>query len=254
MNNPDRKPRLLIADDEPLLMAELRESLALLWPEAEIVAEASDGFEALRLAREMSPDVAFLDIRMPGLNGLEVAKAFAARTHVVFVTAFQEHAIAAFEEGALDYVVKPSSPARLARTITRVRERLGTPPPDLSSFMQKIHDKPPKKAQSPAWLQAAVGNTIHFIDLSEVIYFCAELKYTRVVTDKIEAHIRTPLKELADTLEEAGFWQIHRAYLVAVKRIASVNRDADAALWLSLREHDARLPVSQRYQYRFKGM
>ncbi|MBC3811801.1 LytR/AlgR family response regulator transcription factor [Undibacterium aquatile] len=253
-NNSEKKPRVLIADDEPLLRAELRESLALLWPEAEIVAEAADGFEALHMAREMLPDVAFLDIRMPGLNGLDVAKTFANRTHVVFVTAFQEHAIAAFEEGALDYVVKPSSPARLARTIARVRERLTTPPPDISRVMQNIQERQQHKSAPPAWLQAAVGNTIHFIDLSDVIYFCAELKYTRVVTDTIEAHIRTPLKELASMLEDAGFWQIHRGYLVAVKRIASVNRDVNDALWLSLREHSARLPVSQRYQFRFRGM
>lgn len=257
MNHSDNyanAPRVLIADDEPLLRAELRESLALLWPEAVIVAEATDGFEALRMAREMMPDVAFLDIRMPGLNGLEVAKTFENRTHVVFVTAFQEHAIAAFEEGALDYVVKPSSPARLARTVARVRERMRTPPTDISRVMQKIQEKPKNKSAPPAWLQASVGNTIHFIDLSDVIYFSAELKYTRVVTDTLEAHIRTPLKELASLLEEAGFWQIHRGYLVAVKRIACVNRDLNDALWLSLREHSARLPVSQRYQYRFKGM
>lgn len=256
MNHSDNyanAPRVLIADDEPLLRAELRESLALLWPEA-VVAEANDGFEALRMARETMPDVAFLDIRMPGLNGLEVAKTFENRTHVVFVTAFQEHAIAAFEEGALDYVVKPSSPARLARTVARVRERMRTPPPDISRVMQKIQEKPQSKSVPPAWLQASVGNTIHFIDLSDVIYFSAELKYTRVVTATLEAHIRTPLKELASLLEEAGFWQIHRGYLVAVKRIASVNRDLNDALWLSLREHSARLPVSQRYQYRFKGM
>lgn len=250
---PDSKCRILIVDDEPLLRAELRESLQLLWPEAHIVGEAGDGFSALRLARETQPDVVFLDIRMPGLNGMEVAETFGSRVHVVFVTAYQEHAIAAFEAGAIDYVVKPGSPARLAKTITRVRERLGSPPLDLGRVVQQVLPKP-ASSSPPAWIQASVGNTIHFIDLNEIIYFCAELKYTRVVTGQLEAHIRTPLKDLAETLEEAGFWQIHRGYLVAVKRIASVHRDPDAALWLHLRGHDARLPVSQRFQHRFKGM
>jgi DNA-binding LytR/AlgR family response regulator len=252
-----RAPRILIADDEPLLLAELRESLARLWPEALVVAEALDGVAALRLAQTCDPDIAFLDIRMPGLSGLEVARAFGRRTHVVFITAHDEHAIAAFDAGAHDYLLKPADPARLARCIERLRERLGTPPPDLASLARA--PRPGPRGGAPAWLQASVGNAIHFIDLADVIYFCAETKYTRVVSDgaqaaAAEAHIRTPLKELADTLEEAGFWQIHRAYVVAVKRIAAVTRDADGAMWLTLRQHDARLPVSQRFQHRFKGM
>lgn len=242
-------PRILIADDEPLLRAELRAALERLWPEAELVGEASDGVQALRLARELQPDVAFLDIRMPGLSGLEVAGAFGSRTHVVFVTAHHEHALAAFDEGAVDYLLKPLEPARLARAIERLRDRLGTAPPDLARLMRQ-----PAPEKPPAWIQASVGNAIQFIDLNDVIYFGSEFKYTRLVTDKMEAHIRTPLKELAEQLEDAGFWQIHRSYLVAVRRIEAVNRDADGALWLKLRDHTARLPVSQRFQHRFKGM
>ena len=242
--------RILIADDEPLLRAELRESLLALWPEATIVGEAGDGIEAVRMAQQLEPDVAFLDIRMPGLSGLEVARTFGLRTHVVFVTAHDEHALAAFDEGALDYVLKPTDPVRLARSIARVRQRLGTPPPDLARLLRSFNPKP----AAPAWLQASVGNAIHFIDLADVIYFCSEHKYTRVVTDSAEAHIRTPLRELAEALDEGGFWQIHRGYVVAVKRIAAVVRDADGAMWLSLRQHATRLPVSQRYQHRFKGM
>lgn len=245
----NQAPRILIADDEPLLRAELEAALAALWPEAQLVASAGDGIEALRLARELEPDIAFLDIRMPGLSGLELARTFGSRTHVVFVTAYQEHALAAFDEGAADYLLKPLDTARLARAIERLRSRVGTPPPDLARLVQQLAPKKP-----PAWLQASVGNTIHFIDLNEVIYFSSELKYTRVVTDQMEAHIRTPLKELAEQLENAGFWQIHRGHVVAVKRIAAVNRDADGALWLSLRGHPSRLPVSQRFQHRFKGM
>lgn len=244
-------PRILIADDEPLLRAELRESLLALWPQAQIVGEAADGVEAVRMAQQLEPDVAFLDIRMPGLSGLEVARTFGLRTHVVFVTAHDEHALAAFDEGALDYVLKPTDPVRLARSIARVRERLGTPPPDLARLLRSLGTPRPA---APAWLQASVGNAIHFIDLTDVVYFCSEHKYTRVVTDSTVAHIRMPLRELAGSLDDGSFWQIHRGYVVAVKRIAAVARDGDGAMWLSLRGHDTRLPVSQRYQHRFKGM
>ncbi|MFC5551698.1 LytR/AlgR family response regulator transcription factor [Massilia aerilata] len=241
-------PCILVADDEPLLRAELAEALSRLWPEARIV-EAEDGIAALRLGRELAPRVAFLDIRMPGLDGLELARVFGARTHVVFVTAYGEHALAAFDEGAVDYVMKPLGMERLARALERVRARLDQPPPDLSRLMQA-----PRKTQQPAWLQATAGSTIHFIDLADVVYFCADAKYTRVVTDAMEAHIRLSLKELADSLDGEAFWQIHRGYMVAVKRIAAAARAEDGSLWVQLRGHGARLPVSQRFQHLFRGM
>ncbi|KQV45448.1 MULTISPECIES: LytTR family DNA-binding domain-containing protein [unclassified Duganella] len=252
------KPRILIADDEPLLRAELRELLAALWPEAELLPDAADGFEALRLARELAPDVAFLDIRMPGLDGLQLAATFGSRTHVVFVTAYNEHALAAFEQGAHDYLLKPVDAARLARTVGRLRERVLLPPPDLRRITADVRAASALSAtagtQAPSWIQASVGQAVHFIDLSDILYFVAEDKYTRVVAQGLEAHIRTPLKELAGTLEGAGFWQVHRSYVVAVKRIAAAVRDGDNAMWLTLRGHGARLPVSQRFQHRFKGM
>ena len=241
-------PCILVADDEPLLRAELTESLARLWPDARIV-EARDGIEALRLCREAAPQVAFLDIRMPGLDGLELARVFGARTHIVFVTAYGEHALAAFDEGAVDYVLKPLSMERLARALERARARLGEAPPDLSQPAQ-----PRPKTQAPAWLQATVGNTIHFIDLADVVYFRADAKYTRVVTDTLEAHIRLSLKELGESLDAAAFWQIHRGYMVAVKRIAAAVRAEDGNVWVQLRGHGARLPVSQRFQHLFRGM
>ncbi len=248
-----RQPRILIADDEPLLRAELRDTLRQLWPEAALVAEAADGYEALQLARSIEPDVVFLDIRMPGLSGLEVAHALDRGPHIVFLTAYQEHAIAAFDEGAIDYLLKPTDPARLALTVSRLRDRLTSPasmPPDLSSVLKRLQTQ----TSMPEWLQASVGTAIHFIDLADVIFFSSELKYTRVVTDTVVAHIRTPLKELVDSLGEQRFWQIHRGYLVAVKRIAAAVRDGDGAMWLALRGHQERLPVSQRFQYRFKCM
>lgn len=240
-------PCILVADDEPLLRAELCEALARLWPEARIV-EAEDGIEALRLGREVAPQVAFLDIRMPGLDGLELARVFQARTHVVFVTAFGEHALQAFDEGAVDYVMKPLGMERLARAVERARARIaGMPAPAAGPVSQA-------RAQPPAWLQATVGNTIHFIDLADVVYFCADAKYTRVVTDAMEAHIRLSLKELTESLDGAAFWQIHRGYMVAVKRIAAAARAEDGTLWVQLRGHGARLPVSQRFQHLFRGM
>lgn len=246
--------RILIADDEPLLRADLADAIGRLWPQAEIVGMAGDGIEAIRLAHATEPDAAFLDIRMPGLSGLEVARAFSHRTHVVFVTAYQDHALAAFDEGAIDYVVKPVDPARLARAVERLRARLHMPPPDLQRALRAGLAPVQPPAAPPSWIQASVGSTIHFIDLADVACFTSELKYTRVVTDQLEAHIRTPLRELAETLDAAGFWQIHRSHLVNVKHIASVKRDGDGAMWVQLRGSGLRLPVSQRYQARFKGM
>jgi len=202
------------------------------------------------MARELAPDIAFLDIRMPGLSGLEIAAAFSARVHVVFVTAYSEYAVEAFDQGAIDYVLKPIDPARFARTVARVRERVALPPADLGQLMRKLE----RPTAAPSWIQASVGQTVHFIELADIVYFTAEDKYTRVVTDALEAHIRTPLKELAESLESAGFWQVHRSHVVAVKRIAAAERDEDGAMWLTLRRHDARLPVSQRFQHRFRGM
>ncbi|MFK3740286.1 LytR/AlgR family response regulator transcription factor [Massilia sp. TN1-12] len=240
--------RILVADDEPLLRAELIDALARLWPEAAIT-EAGDGIEALRQARATAFDVAFLDIRMPGLDGLELARVFGARTHVVFVTAYGEHALDAFDEGAVDYVLKPIGMERLARALERARSRLAARDVEADAPHLSAHAKP-----APSWLQATVGTTIHFIDLADVVYFCADAKYTRVVTDKLEAHIRLSLKELGETLDPNAFWQIHRGYTVGVRRIASAARAEDGALWLHLRGHPARLPVSQRFQHLFRGM
>jgi DNA-binding LytR/AlgR family response regulator len=248
-DHTERTVRILIADDEPLLRAELRESLAELWPEALVVAEAADGIEALRLARDTQPDVAFLDIRMPGLTGIDLAHVFGERTQVVFVTAYGEHAVDAFDEGAVDYVMKPASGERLARAVERVRARLSA-----ASAEPARPGRPHPRTAAPACLQASIGQAIHFIDLADVVYFCSDAKYTRVVTDTIQAHIRLSLKELADTLDPGAFWQIHRGYMVAVKRITCAVRTEDGALWVNLRGHGARLPVSQRFQHLFKGM
>jgi DNA-binding LytR/AlgR family response regulator len=162
----------------------------------------------------------------------------------VFVTAYGEHAVDAFDEGAVDYVMKPASGERLARAVERVRARIAA-----------AAQPPTAEITAPlTCLQASVGQAIHFIDLADVVYFCADAKYTRVVTEKMEAHIRLSLKELADTLDPRAFWQVHRGYMVAVKRIASAVRAEDGALWLHLRGHAARVPVSTRFQHLFKAM
>ncbi|WP_255990631.1 LytR/AlgR family response regulator transcription factor [Chitinolyticbacter albus] len=241
--------RILIADDEPLLRAQMRETLAQLWPNAQLVGEAEDGPGALSLANTCQPDIAFLDIRMPGLSGIDVARALSGRCHVVFVTAHDEYAVAAFEEGAVDYVLKPADPARLARTVTRLQDKINTPPADLTPLLARLT---PIAQRAATWLQASVGNTIHFITLAEVIYFQAEAKYTKVVTDRLEAHIRKPIKELAAELGSDRFWQIHRGTLVAVERIAAVQRHGDA-MQLLLRDHPTRLTVSQAYQHCFRS-
>jgi DNA-binding LytR/AlgR family response regulator len=186
---------------------------------------------------------------VPGLSGLEVARAFSHRTHVVFVTAYEEHALAAFDEGALDYVMKPTDPARLARAIERLQGRLHLPPPDLGC---RTHPAAPAHAAFVDPGLRRQHDSLH--RPGGIAYFTSELKYTRVVTDQLEAHIRTSLRELAETLATCGFWQIHRSHLVNVKRIVSVRRDGDGAMWLDLRGMSTRLPVSQRFQGLFKGM
>ena len=251
------KPRILIADDEPLLRAELRQLLTALWPEAELLPDAADGFEALRLAREMAPDVAFLDIRMPGLDGLQLAAAFGSRTHVVFVTAYNEHALAAFEQGAHDYLLKPVDAARLARTVERLRGRLLLPPPDLRRIAADVRaasTAPLQVAPAPSWIQASVGQAVHFIDLCDILYFVAEDKYTRVQTDSFEALIRKPIKELVDELDPEQFWQIHRATIVNAKAIAGITRDFRGRQLVLIKGSNEKLEVSRNYTHLFKQM
>jgi len=244
--------RLLLADDEPLLRDHLADSLLQLWPQAEIVAEVGDGIAALQAAQQLMPDVAFLDIRMPGLSGLELARALSPRLHVVLVTAYDEHAIAAFEEGAVDYLLKPLEPARLLKTISRLQARLAGPPRDIGDVIDRC-----LAATGPrylAWVQASIGSTIHFLTIDEVWMFQSDAKYTRVVSAGLETFIRKPIKELREQLDPARFWQISRGVLVAVERIERIVRDDDGAMRLKLRGHDALLPVSQSCQHRFRQM
>lgn len=242
----------IVAEDEATLRQQLVEQLGQLWPELAIVAEAGDGIAALRLMGEHGPDILFLDIQMPGATGLEVARQVNGRSRVVFVTAYDEHAVAAFEQGAVDYVLKPISAARLFTTVTRLKERLGSPPPRLDAVLPAIA---PVAARSYLrWINASVGQNLRLITVDEILYFQADNKYTRVVTADGEALIRKPLKELVDELDPNQFWQIHRSTMVNVAGVAGVTRDFRGRMLLKLKGRSETLQVSDSYTHLFRQM
>lgn len=243
----------VVAEDEQTLRHQLVEQLGQLWPELAIVAEAADGVQALRLLDEHRPDILFLDIQMPGATGLEVARQASGRSRVVFVTAYDEHAVAAFEHGAIDYVLKPISAARLFTTVSRLKERLGSPPARLDSVLGQLGAAPAAKTWL-RWINASVGQNLRLITVEEVQYFQADNKYTRVVTADGEALIRKPLKELVEELDPGQFWQIHRSTLVNVAQIAGVTRDFRGRMLVKLRKRDETLLVSDTYSHLFRQM
>ncbi|MFO1340575.1 MAG: LytTR family DNA-binding domain-containing protein [Burkholderiaceae bacterium] len=252
-----KTPTAVVAEDESTLRAELIEQVGKLWPELLIVAEASDGVQALRLLDELRPDVLFLDIQMPGATGLDVARQASGRSHVVFVTAYDEHAVAAFDHGAVDYLLKPLQPARLFTAISRVKQRLsGGAPGDLGAVLDRLAALPAGAAtrQHLRWINASVGQTLKLITVDEVLYFQADNKYTRVATREGEALIRKPLKELVEELDPQLFWQIHRSTLVNATAIAGANRDFRGRLQLKLKERNETLLVAESYAHLFKQM
>jgi DNA-binding LytR/AlgR family response regulator len=251
-----KNPTALVAEDESTLRAELIEQITRLWPELSIIGEASDGVQALRLLDELRPDVLFLDIQMPGATGLDVARQASGRSHVVFVTAYDEHAVAAFDHGAVDYLLKPLQPARLFTAISRVKQRLGSTPNELSSVLDRLAALPGPAPARPylRWINASVGQTLRLITVDEVLYFAADNKYTRVATRDSEALIRKPLKELVEELDPQQFWQIHRSTLVNASAIAGANRDFRGRLQLKLKERSESLLVAESYAHLFKQM
>ena len=244
---------VVIAEDEPLLRGELREQLVRLWPGAHIVAEAEDGIEALDALGRLKPQVMFLDIEMPGLSGLEVARAASGRCHVVFVTAYNQHAVTAFEQGAVDYVMKPFSAARLATAISRVRERLDATPAHLGGLLDALREHAPKRGHL-RWINASQGQNVRLITADEVCYFKADNKYTLVVTADAESLIRKPIKELIDELDPEVFWPIHRGTVVNVNAIALAHRKLGGQYELRLKARRETLTVSEPFAYRFKQM
>ena len=243
----------VIAEDEPVLRAELKEGLIRLWPGLRIVAEAEDGIEALDALERCRPQVMFLDIEMPGLSGLEVARAANGRCHVAFVTAYDQHAVSAFEQGAVDYVMKPFGAARLATAITRLRERLDAVPARLDGLLKALAEHAPKRG-TLRWINASQGQNVRLVTTDEVCYFKADSKYTLVVTADSESLIRKPIKELIDELDPEVFWPIHRGVVVNVNAVALAHRKLNGQFELRLKARKETLLVSEPFAYRFRQM
>lgn len=295
-----QKMRALIADDERLMREQLRARLAEVWPELEIVAEAKNGTEAVALTEQHHPDIVFLDIRMPGLTGVEAARQIAQLPtfdeatnettnettkrawpgcEIVFITAYDQYAVEAFEQGVVDYVLKPAERDRLTVTVSRIRQRMAarraacdaadasgsaasalptllpTHTPQMQQLLQtlsrQLNPQAPPKLQ---WIQATVGQNIQMIPVEDVLFFISDEKYTRVQTATVEALIRKPIKELLDELDTNLFWQIHRSTLVNTKAIAGVSRDMRGRQLVAVRGHTEKLEVSRSFAGLFKGM
>ena len=244
----------LIAEDEPLMRERLKEKLAHAWPELDIVAEAADGDKALALCNECQPQVAFLDIRMPGLTGLDVAAAIGGDCHVVFITAFDQYAIKAFDAGAVDYLLKPVESDRLAAAVTRLRKNLASPPADLSGLLAELRATMRSEVPRMKWIRAAIGKQVKLIPVCDVVYFQADTKYTRVVTASGEALIRRSLRELQEQLDPSCFWPIHRSTIVNANAIAGVSRDFRGRVSVKLKSRSEKLPVSEGHEHLFRQM
>lgn len=266
--------RAVLADDERLMRDQLRARLQEVWPELQIVAEAKNGLEAVELTGQHRPDIVFLDIRMPGLTGVEAARRIAQMPpppgedddwlpEIVFITAYDQYAVEAFEQGVVDYVLKPAERERLALTVQRLKARLAARAsgdlPAAPPLQQLLHElsariNPAAAPRYLQWIQAGVGTAIQMIPVDEVLFFISDEKYTRVQTPSVEALIRKPIKELVDELDPKMFWQIHRSTLVNVKAIASVTRDLRGRQIVQVRGHPEKLEVSRSYGGLFKGM
>jgi DNA-binding LytR/AlgR family response regulator len=263
--------RAVLADDERLMREQMRARLAEVWPDLELVAEAKNGLEAVAAVRQHQPDIVFLDIRMPGLTGVEAARQIAQLEldddallpEIVFVTAYDQYAVEAFEQGAADYVLKPAERERLAVTVERLKKRLatrGTADAQASTPIQQLLHKlssqlnPTEGPGYLQWIQASVGSTIQMIPVADVLFFISDEKYTRVQTAQLEALIRKPIKELVDELDPKLFWQIHRSTLINVNAVSGVSRDFRGRQIVSVKGHAEKLEVSRSYGGLFKGM
>ena len=274
----------ILADDERLMREQLRARLSEAWPELQFVAEAKNGSEAVALVDEHEPDFAFLDIRMPGMTGIEAARSIIGREdnscQIVFITAYDQYAVEAFEQGAVDYVLKPADRERLAKTVARLKQRVGKGHPsptaggrravdgrDVAALLERLANRldetagPSKpstgSAARPArlqWIQASVGQSLRLIPVDDVLFFQSDEKYTRVQTAQFEALIKKPIKELIDELDPERFWQIHRATLVNAQAIATVTRDFRGRQIVTVTGHPQKLEVSRTYTHLFKQM
>jgi len=248
-------PTALIADDEEAPRAQLVHALRHAWPELRVVQECANGVDAWDAFLEHEPEVCFLDVRMPGLTGIEVAQRIRARAHIVFVTSHGDHALAAFDAGAVDYVLKPIDAERLAQPCARVKARFATPgalPPDLQTLLNQLVGQVRKPAPLEV-MQAGVGKEVRLVRVEDVVYFESESRYTRVVYSGGEALVRTPLKELIAQLDPSRFWQVHRSVVVSQRHIASAVRLDDGTMVLTLRGRDEKLPVARHFQGLFRA-
>jgi DNA-binding LytR/AlgR family response regulator len=257
------RPTALIADDEPLLRKSLARLLAQAWPELEIVAQARNGREAVEQFEALQPDVCFLDVHMPGLSGIEAARFIGHRARLVFVTAYSDYAVQAFEHGALDYLVKPVEAARLADTVARLQERLraAQPAPDLDALLEQLAARVLQQP-SPAplrWIRASVGQALRLIAVDEIDFLRSDEKYTLIAWrgdqgKPGEALIRTPLKELVEQLDPGHFLQVHRSVVVNLRAISHVTRGENETAQIHLKERSEVLPVSRSYLHHFRQM
>ncbi|WP_341678178.1 LytTR family DNA-binding domain-containing protein [Niveibacterium sp. SC-1] len=252
-------PRALVADDEPLLAAELVDLLQAAWPELELLPIAPDGPSALAALEAQQPDFAFLDIRMPGLTGLEVAarlESLPRAPQLVFVTAYDQYALEAFERAAVDYVLKPATAERIARCVARLKQRVAAPAPqpDIAGLLAALAQQQAPRTAPLRWIRAAVGDTVRLIPIDEVIYFGATDKYVAVFTAEGESLIRVPLKDLVPQLDPAHFAQVHRGTVVNLRHVESVTPDGRGHLDLRLRGRPETLTVSRSYTHLFRQM
>ncbi|MCV2367522.1 LytR/AlgR family response regulator transcription factor [Roseateles oligotrophus] len=290
MNSTQNSPRVraVLADDERLMREQLRARLTEVWPDLEIVAEAKNGLEAVELVRQHRPDLVFLDIRMPGLTGVDAARQIAQMgggddvpegedwlvPEIVFITAYDQYAVEAFEQGVADYVLKPAERERLALTVQRIKKRLAlrdgggnaeeasTAVPEggaaapLQQLLHKLSAQinPGAAPKYLQWIQATVGQAIQMIPVEDVLFFISDEKYTRVQTARVEALIRKPIKELVDELDPALFWQVHRSTLVNARAIDGITRDFRGRQMVGVKGLSEKLEVSRSYTHLFKGM
>jgi len=251
-------PSAVVADDERLMREQIIDRLKEAWPELLIVVEASNGREAIAMVQSQQPDIVFLDISMPGMDGIETDQALAGRAHVVFVTAHDQYAISAFEHGAVDYLLKPAEPERVALTCQRLRERLKQVPDPMSEVLAQLSQRLGATGLKPReymrWVQASVGANIRMIPTSDILFFRAEDKYTLVKTRGFEALIRKPIKELIEELDPDEFWQIHRSTVVRVDAVEQVSRDFRGHQIVHVKGSDEKLEVSRTFNHLFKQM
>ena len=243
----------IVAEDEDILRSELVSRLALLWPRLDVIAQASNGIDALAMIDRYHPDVVFLDIQMPGLTGLQVARQVCGDSQIVFLTAYDQYAVSAFEQGAVDYLLKPYDSERLARTIARLRERRDPDPARLTRILNDwaTESRPKDYLQ---WIRASHGSDVDLIMVQDVCYFRADTKYTTVVTASQEALIRRSIKELEAELDPATFWRVHRSTIVNLAAIASVTRRLSGGMALRLKHRAEKVDVSDPYRHLFRHM